>query len=99
MKFPSFKDMPDFNPESPFDARAEEIRRRVVDAFADGNFVITADNAEATMAGMTVALLGILMACTDENGHRDLVDAFERYLPWAAAQCREMLGLDALRDN
>ena len=99
MDFPSYSDLPDFDPDDPFDARAEAVRNRVATAFADGGFVVTPENAQATLAGLTTGMLGVLLACTNEDGHRDVVAAVQQYLPHAANTCREMLGLPPLTDN
>lgn len=99
MRFPSMKELPDFDPNDPFDARAEEVRELALEGLSNGDFVITQENAEATMTGMTVALVGALLACTDEAGHREVVSAIEQYIPYAANMSRTMLGLPPLYDN
>ena len=66
--FPSFESLQSFDPDNPFDARAEEIRKRVVEAFTTGDFIINQENAEATLAGLMVGVVGVaavLLTCTE----------------------------------
>lgn len=99
IQFPSFADMADFNPDDPFDARAEAVRKRVVEGFATGDFTISPENAEATLAGLIVGVVGVAMAATHPDGHRDLTVAIIKYVPWAMNEARAMMGLPELRDN
>ena len=99
IQFPSFEGLPDFDPDDPFDGRAEAIRKRVVEAFTSGDFAITPENAEATLAGMMVAVMGVAMCATKPEGHRDLVAAVQAYAPWAANKAREIMGMELLKDN
>lgn len=99
LHFPDLSKHQAFDPNDPIDARADAVRRIVAEAFIKHDVTITPENAQATLAGLMVALVGVAAACTKPEGHRDLVVAIQDMTPWAMNMARDLLGLPQLQDN
>ena len=92
IELPSIEDMPDFNPNDPFDAAAERYRKIVVDAFLDSGQMISMEEVEAAMYGMLVGVVGVAASCVKPEGHKDLLKAFIAYMPFAMDTVRAIQG-------
>lgn len=99
MKIPTFADAKDFDPNDPFDATAEQVRKVVITALLDSGVMINQANAEAVLYGLLVGVCGFGIACTKPEGHRDLIATIQAYTPYAVNISRNIVGLDELRDT
>lgn len=86
-----------FNPDDQFDAAAEAMRKRIVDAIIaereSALFRGLGDGLEiqAMLAGGLTAVVGALLCSTQPEGHEAVMEAVAAYLPHARANIDGMM--------
>lgn len=97
MKFPSPSDLTPFDADSPFDRRAEETMKRVVDLLVEVN----PDDSEDIGAALCGALVGVVsygFCCFEEKHHREVYGFLAAYMPQAASLARGAMDLPPFAD-
>lgn len=102
MKYPNLSDLEAFDPNDPFDARANHASKFLVQTYLDlhvVNPVLTGEDLQATAGGLLVGLLGIVLSHAAPDEHEKIVEGVVQLVPWAAQQARGAMGLPPIEPN